>query len=329
MQEPLEDPTGVETGPAAVPHPPRSLRVICNYRAREDADLQLAIEELQSRGHDAELIVGESDKDARELAANAARAGFDAVVAAGGDGTLNQVVNGVMSCTERDCAVGVLPYGTGNDFATVCGVPAGAPSDALAIITHGTAQLVDVGQVNGEYFINSVTGGAPADATAEASQQAKSFLGGFAYMITGLKTMISQEPSFLRVSGGDFFWEGEAFALFVANCRTAGGGYRIGPHALLDDGLLDLTIVPASSFDQFLALVEDLVNMESTREREQLVTAQIRDVQISAPGGFRINLDGEPQSAEFYRVRVAERKLAFYLPKTAPLRVLQAQREAV
>lgn len=304
---------------------PRSIFVICNHRAREDAALHEVIQNLQQQGHRIDVRTGESCEDVQQLSTEGARAGFDAVVAAGGDGTLNQVVNGVLACSERETVVGVLPYGTGNDFATVCGIPANAPADALAIITHGTPRPVDIGKVNDTYFINSVSGGFPAAATAEAPQQAKGILGGFAYLLTGISTMMSVEPSSLRVRGPELNWEGEALALLVANSRTAGGGFHVAPRALIDDGLLDLTIVPATPIEQFMALLEDWMNLESETEHEQLVTQRITDVEVAAPGGFRLNLDGEPQNSEFYRIRVADRKLPFYLPRTAPLQAAQGE----
>src|SRR5438270_62146 len=112
--------------------PGRSLHLIVNAKARDDESLRAAVEAVRGRGHRVEVRATDQVGDAERLAAEAARAGAETVVAVGGDGTLNEVVNGVARAAwPVRCAVGVVPLGTANDFAGGCQIPRNDPAAAL------------------------------------------------------------------------------------------------------------------------------------------------------------------------------------------------------
>src|SRR5262249_53730094 len=140
---------------ATPPGAARSLRVIVHGKAAGNELLRSAVGQVRQRGHRVEVRVTWEPGDAVRFAAEAVAAGPDAVVAAGGDGTLNEVVNGVVAeGLPARCPVGVLPLGTANDFATACGIPADDLTAALLLAAEGTPTPIDLGRVNGRVFVN-------------------------------------------------------------------------------------------------------------------------------------------------------------------------------
>ena len=138
----------------------RIMRVILNGRAAQDQRLRTAVAQMRERGHRVEVRVTWEAGDARRFAAEAAQARIETIVAAGGDGTLHEVVNGVFDAHEPvRCAIGVLPLGTANDFATACGIPTADLLDALTLIAEGTPVPIDVGMLGERVFINVASGG--------------------------------------------------------------------------------------------------------------------------------------------------------------------------
>ncbi len=161
------------------------------------------------------------------LPAEAAQAGIDTIVAAGGDGTLHEVVNGmVAAATPTASALGVLPLGTANDFATACGIPAGDPLNALMLIAEGTPTPIDVGRLGDRVFINVASGGFGTQVTVGTPSEIKRVLGAAAYFLTGLRYVTDLQAQHAQVVAPEFSWEGAFYALAVGNGRRAGGGFR-------------------------------------------------------------------------------------------------------
>src|SRR5690606_11830079 len=132
--------------------------------------------------------------DAERFAREGAALGVDAVVAVGGDGTLNDVLNGIATVSRPSRpALGVLPLGTANDFAAQTGVP-DDPEQALSLVLNRKARWLDTGALNGRRFLNVSTAGLGAETTAETSAEAKDVLGRLAYAITGVRKFVELEP---------------------------------------------------------------------------------------------------------------------------------------
>ena len=175
--------------------PERCLRVIVNGKAAGNQALRTAVEAMRREDVRLEVRVTWEGGDAARYAADAVQDEVDVVVAAGGDGTINEVVSGIMNVTESpDVAVGVIPFGTANDFATGCGIPIGDPFAALSLAAGGELRPIDVGKVNDRYFINVASGGIGARVTADTPAGMKKVLGGGAYSLMGLVTAAKMEP---------------------------------------------------------------------------------------------------------------------------------------
>ncbi|MEX2112829.1 MAG: YegS/Rv2252/BmrU family lipid kinase, partial [Pirellulales bacterium] len=216
---------------------PRSLCLVVNGKAAGDAALRVGVHHLREQGHTLDVRVTWEKGDAARWAAEAARQGIDVVAAAGGDGTLSEVVHGIVSLEKpAETAVAVVPYGTANDFATGCGIAKGNPLAALLLAAHGAIQRIDVGKVNDHHFINVASGGFGAQVTAETPAPLKKALGGAAYSLMGLITAAKMTPYEGQLITPDGAERHSMLLMAVGNGRLAGGGYAVTPRAILNDG---------------------------------------------------------------------------------------------
>lgn len=219
--------------------------------------LREAIAELRDRGHQVRPRLTFERGDAARFARRAGRSGADVVLSAGGDGTLNEVVNGLMG-VDWTGRVGIVPMGTANDFAAGMGIP-GDPSEAVRVALEGRKVAVDVPRVNRRYFVNVSTGGFGAVATEETPSDTKKLLGPWAYVITGVKKFAELRPSMARFeTPAGLAYEGEMMLFAVGNAKRTGGGTMLTPRAEFGDGQLDVLVVPAMPRMDFLSLLPDL-----------------------------------------------------------------------
>jgi diacylglycerol kinase (ATP) len=275
--------------------------------------LRSLVASMREAGHDVWPRLTFEAGDACRQARWMARRGADRIVAVGGDGTLNEVVNGVLGL-EWSGAVGVVPQGTANDFAAGLGIPEELEA-ALSVALDGTERRVDVGRVNGRYFVNVSTGGFGAEAAEEAPAEAKRLLGPWAYVVTGVRKFVELRPSRARFSApGGVLYEGEMLLFAVGNGKQTGGGNRLTPRALLDDGKLDVMIVPAMPRMEFLSLIPEL------RSGTHLDDPAIRyyrtpRLRVEAEAPLSVNADGEPLRGLRFSYRVAARSRTLMVPE--------------
>src|SRR6478609_4010843 len=248
------------------------------HGARDDRpELRHLVEWVREKGHFVEPLMTFEPGDATALAADAARRGVDVVVAVGGDGTLNEVVNGL---DGYDVPLGVIPLGTANDFARQVGIPADA-DHAMDVILQRKPRRLDTGSLNGRRFLNVSTGGVGAEATAETPAELKESLGPLAYAISGLRKLADFRPQYARFSGDGFEYEGEFLMFAVGLTRSTGGGTMVTPMASATDGLLDLCVIEAMSRGDFARVVLRVKRGEHLGE-DGVQYAQVRAVTIEA-----------------------------------------------
>lgn len=298
----------------------RSLRLILNTAAASDPLVREAVNALRLEGHLIEVRLIWEPGDATFYAREAVTSGIDVVVAAGGDGTINETVNGLLA--DAHCpgtALAMMPYGTANDFATSCGITAQAPREALELAARVEPTRVDVVRTQGRYYINVASGGYAAEVTTVTAPEAKQILGGFAYFLTGITNVAGVTARQARIRTPDFNWEGELLGLTVSNGRQAGGGFRVAPQAFLDDGLLDMMIIPNVGWSEFIALANELVRLDARLETEHIVYRQSPWVEIEAPDGLQVNVDGEPLFGSQFRFETVSQCLQCCIPADAPL----------
>lgn len=243
------------------PAPPaagrRRIALLINPAARQGsghARIEHAIAEL---GRRAELTVLSPENDeATERTARASAATHDIVVAAGGDGTVHHVLNGLVG---TGASLGVLPIGTGNDFARSFGVPRD-PADAAARVLDGDAVAADLIEVNGRFFGTVGVLGVGADSAIAVSRWMSDDgargaiarrLGGWTYRIAGLAQLLRPRVAVVSLAistdGGPPSQPRDAHAAFVTNGSRLGGGLRLPVAARLDDGRFEVGVVPRMS----------------------------------------------------------------------------------
>ena len=295
-------------------------RIVMHAKASARADIRDAITALRNAGHAIEVRLTYEAGDAEFYAAEAALDNsIGTVVAGGGDGTANAVVSGLMTSSAADLpTLGLLPLGTANDFANACEL---SSLNALQLITTavtGSAKSIDVGQVNERYFLNVATGGFGTEITVATPENLKSLLGGAAYLITGISRPSAIRAYPLTVSGDNFEWQGDFLALAVGNARFAGGGVPMCDSAVLDDGLLDLTVLPDITYSDLpdaLALITEH-GLTETALRKRLITRRSPVFTLSAEQAFQLNLDGEPMYANEFNFCVHPGVIRMRLPST-------------
>jgi diacylglycerol kinase (ATP) len=251
-------------------------------------DFRRMVKWVRERGHHVDVRVTFARGDAMALARRGAAAGADVVVAVGGDGTLNEVVNGL---DGTDTPLGVIPLGTANDFARQAGIPADA-DHAMDVILRRKPVRIDTASLNGRRFLNVSTGGIGAEITAQTSAQIKESLGQFAYAFSGLKKLAQFQAHHAVFRGGGYVLEKDFYLCAVGSATTAGGGSMVTPHASTTDGLLDLCVVERMTRRDFARTMLKLRRGEHVGG-EGVHYVRLHELTIESARPISVNVDGE------------------------------------
>jgi YegS/Rv2252/BmrU family lipid kinase len=263
-----------------------------------------ASERLRAAFGSVEVEHTRAPRDAERLAREGVRAGIERVVVAGGDGTLSEVVSGLLAADlARYAEIGLLPSGTAVDFARSLGIPSGLDR-AIACLATGAVRPIDAGRVTyrslqGDervsYYVNVASFGASGLACQLVNRSSKLFGGTLSFLFGALRAILRYRsaPVTIRVDGALVHDAPLTFAA-GANGRFFGGGIRVAPDARLDDGLLDVVIVSGLSPARRLARLPGiyrgthLADAATALHRGAVVEA------AAAPGAVLLELDGEP-----------------------------------
>jgi diacylglycerol kinase (ATP) len=263
-------------------------------------------------------IVTSGDGDAERGAAAAAADGCELLFVAGGDGTVNEAINGLAGAGAlAKVAVGIIPLGTGNDFAAGLGLPA-EPEAALDVLFAGREIRADLGQVNGRVFVNTSGGGFIGEVSVAVTPQLKTVAGRLAYLIGGAQVLLDFDPveATLTIEPGSVRTTQNLYAFAVCNSRLIGGGRLIAPEAVIDDGLLDVCLIGAMSALEFVALARKVAQGEHVSDpRVSYFQASAIDFDLARETS--VNTDGEVFSVRRCEYRVLP-KAARFLAGDAP-----------
>ncbi|MDH0645939.1 lipid kinase YegS [Pseudomonas sp. GD03858] len=287
----------------------RKALLILHGKQAANEEVRAAVAQMRERGWTLDVRLTWEGGDARRLVDEALQAGYGHVVAGGGDGTLRDVAEAMALATSQ-ASLALLPLGTANDFARAAAVPL-EPAAALALL-EVAARPVDLGRVADQWFLNMATGGFGSQVTANTSEDLKKVLGAAAYLFTGLSRFSELQAASVELHGPDFQWQGDLLALGIGNGRQAGGGHVLCPDAKVDDGLLDIGILPAPQ--EMTGALRDLLAGEGLFVRARLPWIEIRSAQ-----GLDMNLDGEPLQAASLRFEAVPQALRVHLPVDSPL----------
>ncbi len=305
-------------------------RLVINGKAAGDDPLRDAVAAMRAAGEHVSVRVTWEAGDAERYVAGAIADGVDTVVAAGGDGTLSEVATTLAHRDEAADALpslALVPLGTANDFAAAAGVPLD-PRAALAMARESPARPIDLlridsiggdGGTTTHWCANLASGGFGTQVTIATNEGLKKILGGLAYLVTGIASLGRIDPIPARIRGPGFEWTGGFIALGIGNGRQAGGGQVLCPGAVIDDDLLELTVVPSLEGAVGATLMTLFTRGREAALDSVAVRAKLPWVELASDAPFVLNLDGEPVESTRFRVECVAGRVRMHLPERCPL----------
>lgn len=259
----------------------------------EAADHEEIIKEVLANEYSSiEVKHTKGEGDATRIASSAAEDDVELVVALGGDGTVNEVVNG-LAPFDHPPLLGIIPMGTVNDLARSLNIPLNAP-DAIKLLTNGSKKEIDVGLANDRYFTNFIIIGHAATAIHEVGSDEKSKLGSFAYFIEVAKKIADGETFQAKVEMPNGNWEGEAAILIIGLIDSLGGMDSILTDVELGDSDFHLLILKELTMTKVMSMTPAMFS-GNIRNSENVDYFTSNEIKVSAKDD-QVNgsdLDGE------------------------------------
>jgi YegS/Rv2252/BmrU family lipid kinase len=264
---------------------PRRYPLIFNPKARSQKS-EKVLRFLADHAHQFTVCATQCAGDARELAAGFAARGEPVVIAAGGDGTLNEVVNGLAGSAT---ALGILPVGTMNVFARELAIPCDSLERAFAVIEHGTVREVDLFEANGSPFVQMAGVGFDAEVIEQTTWESKKLLGPLAYLLAAVK-VLGERPPRMSVVCADGRRE-EGVAVIVGNGAFYGGPFKFFRHADNHDSMLEVLVYKEAGYRLVLDSLRglafggiDLLASTTYFQTEGLTVTAEREVPVEVDG---------------------------------------------
>jgi diacylglycerol kinase (ATP) len=282
--------------------------VILNPAARSDKAKRWRAK-VESIARGCSIFATSRAGEAEALARHAAREGFEKIVAAGGDGTVNEVVNGLAG---SEAALGLLPIGTMNVFATELGLPAHDLALCWDIIQGEYTRLVDLPSANGKFFVQLAGVGLDAQVVKETSLTLKRSFGPLSYLISAAQ-IAAREPPRLFLESEESPVEEGSFVL-VGNGRLYGGPFPFFKHAAIDDGLFDVIAFKQLGYLEIIKYLQRVVFSSAIRVPE-VEYFQTRRLRVTSDREVPVELDGELVGNCPVEFQVQERTLRVLAPQ--------------
>jgi lipid kinase YegS len=303
--------------------------LIINGKSAGNPALREAVNDQRQAGMQITVRATWEGGDAADIAELSDAMGITHVIACGGDGTVSEVMNGLMRLPhDRRPVLGIVPLGSANDFATSVGLPL-EPGAALAAARTLRSYPIDVVRVTAgakeesstSYYINMTTGGFGAEITSSTPKTLKRLLGGGAYSLMGALKAWRH-----RSYRGTLHWDekeesASLLLLALGNGRQSGGGQVLGPRAKLDDGRLDVLLVKDfSSVTELTKLISELQSFPyEGRFVRYFTTTQLKVTTQAGDSPWPLTLDGEARCYDHFCAEVVPLALRVLLPEDCPL----------
>jgi YegS/Rv2252/BmrU family lipid kinase len=255
-------------------------------RARRIASL--VIDLLGRRGLDFDLEFTAAPRHAAEIAARSCDH-FDAIVAIGGDGTVHEIASSMLRCAKP---LGVIPAGSGNDLIKSLHIPHTIEA-SVEVLLAGRTRTIDVGTINGRCFVNVVGIGFDAAVNHASHSIGRPASGVLRYLLALVRTLGSFDPVRLTVTIDGRTREEDLFLLTVGNGTTCGGGFKLTPHAVLDDGRLDVTMVRPISVPSLLWHLPKVFGGTIDRVPRYASMTSARTIRVTSDIPVPVHVDGE------------------------------------
>lgn len=273
---------------------PTSVKIILSSKGgllSRQAKIDSVEQAMQAIGLEYRLVTTQHIGHAIELARQAALEEWPIIVAAGGDGTINEVLNGIMQAdpnTQRS-TLGIIPLGTGNDLSDALAIPREVTA-ACHRFVKGQTRLIDLGLVNGHYFGNNSAVGLETSVTI--AQKNMRNTGSMSYMLAAIKTILIAQSWSMRLVWDNGVYEGPLTLVSVGNTARTGGSFYMTPKATFDDGLLDFVYASRMSRVQMLRLLPQTLSGKHI-EHPLVAYRQTKTLSITATPPTPIQTDGE------------------------------------
>jgi YegS/Rv2252/BmrU family lipid kinase len=281
---------------------------------------------LRAAGLDFDVAMTTCAGEATELARAAVAEGRPLVVAAGGDGTVNEVANGILQAAGAGSAssrLAVLPTGTGGDFRRTFGLPSEV-REAAGVLKAGRTRRIDAGRVtcatpeggtSARYFVNIASAGIGADVVERVNRGRKVVNGEVTFLIASVAVLLSwRNKPVVAVIDGERV-EVVAQQIVVANCQYYGGGMRVAPRAVPDDGLLDVLVIgDVGRVENARGLRKIRAGTHLEEDNPKLRFARAERVEVSSSEVVRVEVDGELPGALPATFEVLPRALELVVP---------------
>ncbi|BBU41050.1 MULTISPECIES: diacylglycerol kinase [Aeribacillus] len=269
-------------------------RIIYNPTSGREAfkkQLPEVLAKFEEAGYETSCHATTGEGDATNAAKQAAERGFDLIIAAGGDGTVNEVVNG-LAVMENRPTLGIIPVGTTNDFARAIGIPRDNILHAVDTLLNGVKRKIDIGKVNDQYFINIAGGGKLTELTYDVPSKLKTVLGQLAYYLKGIEMLPSIHPTEVEIEYDGKLFQGEIMLFLISLTNSVGGFEKLAPDSILNDGMFDLLILKKVSLAEFIRLASLALKGEHIHS-ENVIYTKANRIKVKTEDKMQLNLDGE------------------------------------
>lgn len=282
-------------------------------------ELPAVLNHLEDHGWRTTLHQTERPGEATELAKQAVEQDIDAVFMAGGDGTINEIINGL---AESRVALGVLPAGTGNVWAKELGLPTRSPLHLMPLVASiralvpGISRRIDLGKANGRYFLQWTGLGLDAEVTyaMEPRTRRQRRLGALGYIVAGVTTAVNMAGIRSRIwIDGELTYR-RSILIVISNSQLYGGMVRIATDARLDDGLLDVNVFAGTGFGSSLRAAAGVVTGLHVHDPRHSFHRG-RCIRIETEKPMPLHVDGEPSGYTPLECEVVPRALTVLLPQ--------------
>ncbi|WP_392455795.1 diacylglycerol/lipid kinase family protein [Chryseomicrobium aureum] len=270
------------------------------------------VEVVSSMGYEVQVNETTGPKDATRFAEQACKDTIDFVIGMGGDGTINEIVNGLAEQNHRPL-FSFVPLGTVNDFARALGIPLNA-EEAIEALKVGKEQHADIGKIGDSYFMNIVAIGEIASKVADTSVESKTRLGPLAYLLEGTKAILQDNEVQMKITHDEGEWSGGLTLVLTALTNSVGGFEKLAPDAEIDDGFLHLFIVHESGIPGFLRVGSKLLQGRIA-EDDGVEYIKTKKVHIETSEELFCNVDGDEGTCTPVEIQVLPKHLRVLVPE--------------
>jgi len=294
----------------------KKARIIYNPTSGREAfkkELPTVLERFEQAGYETSAHATTPEEgDTIKAAKYAVDRGYDVIVAAGGDGTINEVINGIAG-EEKRPKLGIIPTGTTNDFARALFIPRNIEK-AVDIILADQSMFLDIGKVNEHYFMNIAGGGRLTELTYEVPTGLKTMIGQLAYYIKGIEMLPSLRPIRAKIEYDGNVIDEDLMLFLVANTNSVGGFEKLAPDAKLNDGYFDLLILRKTNLAEFIRIATMALRGNHLGD-DNIIYAKAKNIKVTPEQKMQLNIDGEYGGLLPGEFKNLQQHIEFFVPQ--------------